>query len=38
MFRYNRFEQAVEKMNEEIDIIKHVSNVRISDFMARRYF
>ena len=38
LFRYNRYVNAVEKMNGEIDIIKHVSNVRISEFMAKRYF
>ena len=34
-FRYARYEAAVERLNEEIDILKHVSNQRIGEFMAK---
>ena len=26
VFRYERYEKAVERMNEEIDILKHIQN------------
>ena len=35
LFKYNRYEAAVEKLNEEIDILKHIQNQRVSEFMAK---
>ena len=35
LFKYNRYETAVEKLNEEIDILKHIQNQRVSEFMAK---
>lgn len=37
-FKFKRYEDAVERLEQEIDILKHVSNVRVSEFMAKRYF
>ena len=34
-FEYERFEKAVEGLNREIDIVKHVSTQRLSEFMAK---
>ena len=34
-FKYKRYEDAVEQLNNEIDILKHVSNQRISEFIAK---
>ena len=34
-FRYKRYEKAVERLNEEIDILKHVQTQRTSEFMAK---
>lgn len=34
-FRYKRYETAVERLNEEIDILKHVQTQRTSEFIAK---
>ena len=34
-FKYQRYEDATERLNKEIDIVKHVSNLRISGFLAK---
>ena len=35
LFRYERYEKAVKSLNKEIDIVKHVSNLRTSQFIAK---
>ena len=35
VFRYERYEKAVERMNEEIDILKHIQNQRASGFLQK---
>ena len=32
---YKRYEEGLGKLNKEIDILKHVSNQRISEFMSK---
>ena len=34
-FRYKRYEKAVERLNEEIDVLKHVSTQRTSEFISK---
>lgn len=34
-FRYKRYEKAVERLNEEIDVLKHVSMQRTSEFISK---
>ena len=34
-FKYQKYGEAVDRLNEEIDILKHLSNQRISTFMAK---
>ena len=34
-FEYERYENAVENMNKEVDILKHVTNQRVSEFLAK---
>ena len=34
-FKFERYEKAVEKMNAEIDILKHIQNQRVSEFIAK---
>ena len=33
-FKYKRYEDALKRLSEEIDILKHMSNQRVSEFMA----
>ena len=32
---YDRYENAVERMNKEVDIMRHISNLRVSMFMSK---
>ena len=32
---YKRYEEALGKLNKEIDILKHVSNQRVSEFISK---
>lgn len=34
-FKYDRYLDAIDRVNKEIDILKHVSNQRVSDFIAK---
>ena len=34
-FKYDRYNRAVERLNEDIDILKHLSNQRVSTFIAK---
>ena len=36
-FEYDRYEKAVDKLNQQIDIVKFVETQRLSDFMARLF-
>ena len=33
--KYERYGKAVSKMNNEVDILKHVSNQRVSEFISK---
>ena len=35
IFKYKRYEKAIERLTEEIDILKHISSQRLSQFMAK---
>ena len=35
LFKYESYEKQVEMLNEEIDILKHLSNQRVSAFIAK---
>ena len=35
IFKYTRYEKAIERLSEEIDICKHISSQRLSQFMAK---
>ena len=36
-FKYKRYEDALKRLNKEVDILKHVSNQRVSEFVAKLY-
>ena len=35
LFKYERYLEYTDKLNEEIDILKHLSNQRVSKFIAK---
>ena len=35
--RYERYEKAVDKLNQQIDIVKFVETQRLSEFMSKLF-
>ena len=36
-FEYDRYEKAVDKLNQQIDIVKFVESQRLAEFMSRLF-